>query len=121
MEMNEPSDERITSPMMRRLARYRNILKTRKVRSTFSPLSALRLCSREDPEMATTSTTARKTMTKSNLLKPSAKKVHAPRPIIFTATSTAKKKVKTKLVTTSERSSPGSMPWCSTAMSTVLR
>ena len=85
------------------------------------PLSALRLCSREDPEMAITSTTARKTMTKSKRLKPSAKKVQAPRPIILTATSTVKKKVRTKLVTTSARSSLGSMPWCSTAMSTVLR
>ena len=60
MDMNDDRDESITSPMMRKEARYRNILKTRKTRNvlrTFSDLIDLseRSAVRVDPPMASTS------------------------------------------------------------------
>ena len=60
-------------------------------------------------------------MRKSNLLKASEKKCHAPRPTSFTETSRKKNAVKHALATTKKKAKSSSMPWCSTAIVAVFR
>ena len=72
------------------------------------------------PSAKSSSATPTRTITKSNLLKVSAKYSLSPRPASFTSSSAANAMTKTKLSDSRNAADAGDMPWCSNAIAAVF-